>query len=133
MEQRFDLEVCADRPILRLDHLFPGCTALIDTGALFPVWTKNRELLEAMGAKICKKNVLFSGFGGNVYGDIYTFTLRLGNLIYPEMHIMSCENNAIPGYFIFSATMFKNTVYTINDIEKNLSLLHRIIRYVVIL
>lgn len=39
MEQRFDLEVSADRPILRLDYLFSGCTALIDTGALFPVWT----------------------------------------------------------------------------------------------
>ena len=30
MEQRFDLEVSADRPVLRLDYLFPGCTALID-------------------------------------------------------------------------------------------------------
>ncbi len=118
MEQEFDLEVSADRPILRLDHLFPGCTALFDTGALFPVWTKNRELLEALGAKIFKRNVLFSGFGGDVHGDIYTFTLQLGNLIYPEMHIMACENNDIPGYFIFSATMFKKTVYTINDIEK---------------
>lgn len=86
MEQRFDLEMSADRPILRLDYLFPGCTALIDTGALFPVWTKSRELLEALGAKVCKRNVLFSGFGGNVYGDIYTFTLQLGSLIYPEMH-----------------------------------------------
>ena len=43
MEQIFDLEVSADRPILRLDDLFPGCTALIDTGALFPVWTKSRQ------------------------------------------------------------------------------------------
>lgn len=118
MEQRFNLEVSADRPVLKLDHLFPGCTALIDTGALFPVWTKSRELLEALGAKMCKRNVLFSGFGGNAYGDIYTFTLRLGRLVYPEMHIMACENNDIPGYFIFSATMFKNTVYTIDDVEK---------------
>lgn len=67
MEQRFELDVSASRPVLRLDHLFPGCTALIDTGALFPVWTKNRDLLEALGAKICKRNVLFSGFGGNVF------------------------------------------------------------------
>lgn len=39
----------------RLDDLFPGCTALIDTGALFPVWTKSRELLEALGAENVKK------------------------------------------------------------------------------
>ena len=39
------------------------------------------------------------------------FTLHLGKLIYPQMHIMACENDDIPGYFIFSATMFKNTVY----------------------
>ena len=135
MEQRFDLEVSADRPILRLDYIFPGCTALIDTGALFPVWTKSRELLEALGAKVCKRNVLFSGFGGNVYGDIYTLTLQLGSLTYPEMHIMSCENNDIPGYFIFSATMFKNTVYTINDIEKKFIIVtqdHQICRNIII-
>lgn len=35
------------------------------------------------------KKYLFSGFGGNVSGYIYTFTLQLGNLIYPEMHIMA--------------------------------------------
>ncbi len=135
MEQRFELDVSASRPVLRLDHLFPGCTALIDTGALFPVWTKNRDLLEALGAKICKRNVLFSGFGGNVSGDIYTFTLQLGNLIYPEMHIMACENNDIPGYFIFSATMFKNTVYTIDDIEKKFIIVtqdHQICRNIII-
>lgn len=118
MEQIFDLEVSADRPILRLDDLFPGCTALIDTGALFPVWTKSRELLEALGAKVVKRNISFSGFGGDACGDIYTFTLHLGKLIYPQMHIMACENDDIPGYFIFSATMFKNTVYTIDAIEK---------------
>ncbi len=120
MEQIYDLEVSADRPILRLDNLFPGCTALIDTGALFPVWTKSRGLLEALGAKIVKRNISFSGFGGDACGDIYTFTLQLGKLIYPQMHIISCENNDIPGYFIFSATMFKNTVYTIGHDRKEI-------------
>lgn len=54
MEQRFDLEVSADRPILRLDHLFPGCTALIDTGALFPVWTKTEVYLKRWERKCAK-------------------------------------------------------------------------------
>lgn len=51
------------------------------------------------------------------------------------MHIMARENNDIPGYFIFSATMFKNTVYTINDIEKKFIIVakdHQICRNIVV-
>lgn len=47
MEQRFDLEVSADRPVLRLDYLFPGCTALIDeaeNGAKEIEWDAKRFL-----------------------------------------------------------------------------------------
>lgn len=47
MEQRFDLEVSADRPVLRLDYLFPGCTALIDeagNGAKKIEWDAKRFL-----------------------------------------------------------------------------------------
>jgi hypothetical protein len=55
----------SDRPIVKLDYIFSGCTALIDTGALFPVWTKDTKLLEQLGAKLVKKDVGFNGFGGN--------------------------------------------------------------------
>lgn len=41
MEVTFNLEPNVNRPIIRLDNIFKGCTALLDTGAVFPVWTKS--------------------------------------------------------------------------------------------
>jgi hypothetical protein len=108
----------ADRPIVRLDNIFKGCTALIDTGALFPVWTKEEELLKALGANLVKKSLSFSGFGGSTKGNLYTISIKVGELIYPNMHIIACKNEAIPGFFIFSSTMFKGTIYTVDDINK---------------
>lgn len=118
MEQIFNLDASANRPIILLDNIFNGCTALIDTGALFPIWTKDVRLLEALGAELVKKNVNFGGFGGDAEGDIYKITLDLGKFIYPNMHIIACRNDEIPGFFIFSATMFKHAIYTIDDITK---------------
>lgn len=40
MDLRFDLVVGANRPIIELNEIFKGCTALLDTGAILPVWTK---------------------------------------------------------------------------------------------
>jgi hypothetical protein len=108
----------SDRPIVKLDYIFNGCTALIDTGALFPVWTKDTKLLEQLGAKLVKKDVGFNGFGGKAIGDLYEITIKIGALIFPYMNIIACKNEDIPGFFIFSATMFKNAIYTIDDINK---------------
>lgn len=118
MQEILDLYYNTNRPVVKLDHIFKGCAALIDTGASFPVWTKDIALLQALGATLIKENVNFGGFGGTAYGDIYQITLKLNNLIYPNMHIIACTNDNIPGYFIFSATMFQGTVYTVDDISK---------------
>lgn len=72
MEQIFNLDASANRPIILLDNIFNGCTALMDTGALFPIWTKDVKLLKALGAELVKKNINFGGFGGNAKGDIYS-------------------------------------------------------------
>ena len=60
----------------------------------------------------------------------YKLVTRRAFLLAYDMIAVCCSNflalllryefqlDDIPGYFIFSATMFKNTVYTINDIEK---------------
>lgn len=118
MDLRFDLVVGANRPIIELNEIFKGCTALLDTGAIIPVWTKKDDLLEALGATLDKKNVSFSGFGGKTIGDLYKIDLRLGKIMYPRLPIVVHEDNKIPGYFIFSATMFKGMIYTIDDITK---------------
>lgn len=120
MKLIYNLEEYANRPIIRLDTIFRGCTALLDTGALFPLWTKSPHLLVQMGAKLLMKNVGFSGFGGKTYGDLYTITLNMGEIIFPNMHIMVSPDDTIPGYFIFSATMFQKMIYTIDNVSKKL-------------
>jgi len=70
MQLVISLNQSARRPIARLNW-FPGCLALIDTGALFPVWTKSESLLVKLGGKLQKSNVSFSGFGGKTYGHLY--------------------------------------------------------------
>lgn len=61
MQLTIQLDKFARRPIARLDW-FKDCRALIDTGALFPVWTKGEMLLAKLGARLEKENVSFSGF-----------------------------------------------------------------------
>lgn len=122
MEQIFTLQPGTNRPIIKLDDIFPGCTALIDTGAVFPVWTKDFKLLEGLGAKLYKRDIPFGGFGGITKGDVYKFTLTLGNIVFPEMQIMACHNDNIPGFFLFSATMFNKLNYTIDNQNKKLIL-----------
>ncbi len=52
------------RPIIELD-LFPGCLALIDTGAVIPVWTGEESQLAALeGACLTGRRESVSGFGG---------------------------------------------------------------------
>jgi len=118
----FNLRSDTDRPLIILDDIFIGCTALIDTGALIPVWTKEVDLLQAMGAVLEKKDVEFGGFGGKAKGDLYKLTLKLGCFIYPDMPIVACYDDKIPGFFLFTATMFKKTTYIIDDIRKTFTL-----------
>ncbi|MDE6602439.1 MAG: hypothetical protein K2K90_09820 [Lachnospiraceae bacterium] len=51
MQLDISLDKSARRPIARLEW-FSGCRALIDTGALFPVWTKSESLLIKLGGKL---------------------------------------------------------------------------------
>lgn len=125
MEVIYNLEKGTNRPIIKLDDIFPGCTALLDTGAIIPVWTKDTELLKKLGAVLHAKDVKFSGFGGETKGDLYKMNLKLGNIIYPGLPIVVHNDDEIPGYFIFSATMFKDMIYTIDDIAKKIILIFK--------
>lgn len=118
MIQRFPLDPDVKRPLILLDELFRNCTALIDTGALIPVWTKQPEILRLLGAELERSGVSFGGFGGSATGDLYRIDLKLGQIIYPSMPIVASFNEQIPGYFIFSATMFSEMDYTVSNSEK---------------
>ncbi len=114
------LDSTADRPIIELKNM-SNILSLIDTGARFPVWTSDVKSLEALGGKLFKKGVSYSGIGGDTKGDIYRipgFSISDGihYLIYPDLPVVTNSDfeNA-PFQMILSATMFHNLEYTIND------------------
>ncbi len=64
MVNEFSLIHSAQRSVLLLPDIFQGCTALLDTGALFPIWTKGEKLLRSIGGRFDFAYVSFTGFGG---------------------------------------------------------------------
>lgn len=103
------------RPIVSLSNL-QGLTALLDTGAYFPIWTDEEDILSSLlGAKLIKKDVPFGGFGGQTKGNLYKFTMTFGDLIYPDMNIIACGDLQVPFNMILSATMFNKLIYEIDD------------------
>lgn len=115
------LDKSARRPIARLEW-FSGCRALIDTGALFPVWTKSESLLIKLGGKLERNNISFSGFGGKTDGHLYRVNFNLNGLQYIDMPVVVKPMNDLNCHIILSATMFENMIYTIDTINKCMSI-----------
>lgn len=114
------LDQFADRPVFDLPE-HTGLTALLDTGARFPVWTASVKVLLALDAKLVKKDVEYSGVGGTAKGDIYRIpSLIIGTctnaLTFPRLPVITSEDfqNA-PFGLILSNTMFRNLEFTVND------------------
>lgn len=76
MQLTLQLDATSRRPVVKLGW-FNGCRALLDTGALFPVWTSDGKLLQQLGAKLEKEEVTFGGFGGKAKGSLYRVDFRL--------------------------------------------------------
>ena len=109
----FQLDHRQQRPVLKLEGKL---RALLDTGAYIPVWTDDEEVLaHNMGAELVAKNVSFTGFGGTAIGNLYKVTLRVGELIYPNMSILANQDLDTPFNLILSATMFQNLIYEVDD------------------
>ena len=121
------LDRFADRPLIELKDQYE-LMVLLDTGARFPVWTGSVDDLELLGAELVKREVGYSGFGGEVIGDIYRIPLLTlsdgtNSLNFPQLPIVTNEKlsrDDIPFQMILSATMFKNLIYTIDDKHHNL-------------
>lgn len=69
MQITLNLDSEARRPVVQISW-FHGCRAMLDTGALFPIWVASDELLMGLGARLIKKDVKFSGFGGDAAGNL---------------------------------------------------------------
>jgi len=106
-----NLDATQQRPVVVLKNL----TALLDTGAYIPVWTDDESILVSeLGAKLVKKDVPFTGFGGTTSGNLYQVTLEVGELIFPNMHIIANSELNTSYNMILSATMFDGLIYEIN-------------------
>ena len=100
-----------------------GMTALLDTGAYIPVWTDDENVLvEKLGAELVAKGVTFTGFGGRAIGNLYKVTLWVGDLISPDMTVISNDDLEVPFNMILSATMFQNLIYEIDDKNHRLNI-----------
>jgi len=117
-----DLDKDMQRPIVYLSN-YPTLTALLDTGAYFPIWTsKESTLTKYLGAELVKKDVCFGGFGGSAKGNLYKMHFTIGELIFPNMYIIACMELKVPFHMILSATMFQNLIYEIDDKNHKLNI-----------
>lgn len=121
----FSLDDTVERPVIVLNEIFEGCSALLDTGALIPVWTKDAQILKKVyNADLIKTNCKFNGFSNNdIIGDLYKIDLVLGELVFPKLPIIASYNEKIPGFFLFPATMFTQMDYCIKNSTKKLELI----------
>ena len=114
----FTLELSENfqKPLVKLVDCY-GFDGLLDTGAFFPVWTTDEDLLSDLGAHFIKADVPFSGFGGETRGNLYRMReFRIGDLVFPDLPVVtSTEMEKEPYHMILSATMLQNLIYTIDD------------------
>lgn len=103
------------RPIVNLKK-WNRLDAMIDTGALFPVWIAEESLLQDLGAVLIKDSISFGGFGGETKGSLYKIDdFILEDMIFPQLYVIACLNEKLPCHMILSATMFRNLIYEIDD------------------
>lgn len=107
------------KPIVELKTWY-NFDALLDTGALFPVWTATEPLITKVGGTLIKQGIAFGGFGGQTAGNLYQLEkFVLGDLVFPNMAIITCNDlKDVPYQLILSATMFSNLIYEIDDRNK---------------
>lgn len=106
------LDATHQRPVVLLKN---SLTALLDTEAYILVWTDEEDILvSVMGGKLVKRNVPFTGFGGIAYGNLYQVTLEIGDLVFPNMHIVANSELNTSYNLILSATMFDGLIFEID-------------------
>jgi hypothetical protein len=103
------------RPVIRLKE-WNNVRALLDTGALYPIWVASESALIKYGGIYTGETVRFGGFGGMTEGKLYEITVTIGELVFPRMSIILCNDIKNPPYqLLLSAYLFKDLIYTIDD------------------
>ena len=109
------------RPIVHIENFFE-VRAMLDTGAVLPVWTEDKNVLQAFGGVKVREKFNFSGFGGKAEGTLYRIpTFTLGELTFPHLPIVAVRMSE-PYHMILSATMFSRLIYEIDDYRHKLNI-----------
>ena len=114
--KQFTLPLMKDRqrPTVRLTNFFQ-INAMLDTGAVLPVWVRDEDELRAIGGIPVAPNQPFGGFGGMTMGTLYRIpTFRCGTLLYPEFPIIASRMD-LPCQMLLSTTMFNRLIYEVDD------------------
>ena len=108
------LERERQRPTLYLEDFF-RLSAMLDTGAVLPLWVEDEDLLKSIGGIPIATNQPFGGFGGMTTGTLYRIPLfRCGGLMFPEFPIIASRSD-LTCQMLLSATMFSGLIYEIDD------------------
>ena len=104
-----------ERPLIDLY----GMPALIDTGAVIPVFSIYPQLLEiAFESKLIALDKQISGFGGEDNGSIYEIkNFMIGKLIFKNLEVFVPDEPKIKYPILLSATMFYGMAYEIDTIN----------------
>ena len=102
------------RPIVRLRNGV-ALDAMLDTGAVFPIWVSTKERLLDIGGTFDRSDIPFGGFGGLTKGDLYRIpTFCVGDLVFPQFPVILSPHD-LPCQILLSATMFNRLVYEVDD------------------
>jgi len=113
-QMTLELDQTYQRPVVTLEN-FWDLDAMIDTGAVCPVWMNGEGNLRKLGAEKKQSVIPFGGLGGMTRGALYEIPVfQLGDLIYPRMSIIAHRSN-FPVPLLLPATMFNNLIYEINN------------------
>ncbi len=116
------LDNSEQRPILNIQTL-NNISALLDTGAVFPVWLDDEGLISALGGVSAHKRLPIGGLGGVKECPMYRLpSLCIGELIYPNLPIAVNQMPDMPCQILLPATMFSGLVYEIDDYRHKLNI-----------
>ena len=122
MQLTLKLDENARRPVIKLNWFY-GCRALLDTGALFPVWTGSDTILCKLDAELIKEEVVsFGGFGGKAFGKLYKVNFLFDKLMFIDMPIVVTQMQSLNCHIILPATMFDKMIYEIDTINHVLNI-----------
>ena len=114
-EFSLDLLNFYERPIVQLY----GLNALIDTGAMVPVFSLPVSVLvRTFGATLSLDGAEVGGFGGKCRGRVYSLKdFRVGVLLFETLEAFVPDVPVTKHPFLLSASMFYGTAYTFDTVN----------------